>query len=191
MVEFAVFYGGTKINFPRFRVIANVQNKRELPTPFLLCFPQIIEIKEFSPEDIKLLITECAKNQGFTIEDEAMESVYENCRYPYHVINLIDFAKSYIHSRELEPRITLDVILGLTAVLQADSNEEEFLRESIPAEVKREVWRRDQGKCARCGSRDRLEYDHIIPVSKGGSNTARNIELLCEAHNRAKSAKIE
>ena len=63
-------------------------------------------------------------------------------------------------------------------------------RASIPSKVRREVWRRDGGKCVKCGSRERLEYDHIIPVIKGGSNTARNIELLCEACNRAKSDLI-
>ncbi len=57
-------------------------------------------------------------------------------------------------------------------------------------EVKREVWRRDKGKCTRCGSRERLEYDHIIPLSKGGSSTTRNIELLCEVCNRSKSDSI-
>ncbi len=50
----------------------------------------------------------------------------------------------------------------------------------IPENVRVEVWRRDGGKCARCGSRDKLEYDHIVPASMGGSNSARNIELLCE-----------
>lgn len=63
-------------------------------------------------------------------------------------------------------------------------------RLTIPTNVKREVWRRDQGRCAKCESRDSLEYDHIIPVSKGGSNTARNIELLCQLCNRKKSADI-
>ena len=65
------------------------------------------------------------------------------------------------------------------------------MRPAIPADVRREVWRRDEGKCVKCGSRKNLEYDHIIPVSKGGSNTARNIELLCEVHNRAKSNLIQ
>jgi hypothetical protein len=63
-------------------------------------------------------------------------------------------------------------------------------RPSIPESVRIEVWRRDGGAC-KCGSRERLEYDHIIPISKGGSNTARNIELLCEACNRQKAAEIK
>jgi hypothetical protein len=73
---------------------------------------------------------------------------------------------------------------------QGETEAEANLRKPISSEVKREVWRRDEGKCTKCGSRERLEFDHIIPVTKGGSNTARNIELLCEACNRAKSATI-
>jgi hypothetical protein len=41
----------------------------------------------------------------------------------------------------------------------------------IPEQVRIEVWRRDGGKCVRCESRENLEYDHIIPLSRGGSNT--------------------
>jgi TPR repeat protein len=64
-------------------------------------------------------------------------------------------------------------------------------RAAIPSGVRQEVWRRDGGVCVKCGSRRNLEYDHIVPVSKGGSNTARNIELLCETCNRSKSASIQ
>jgi hypothetical protein len=60
-------------------------------------------------------------------------------------------------------------------------------RQPIPKAVQREVWQRDQGKCIECGSREKLEYDHRIPVSEGGSNTARNIQLLCESCNRKKA----
>ncbi len=63
-------------------------------------------------------------------------------------------------------------------------------RERITEDVRSEVWRRDKGQCARCGSRERLEFDHIVAVSLGGGNTARNIELLCETCNRAKSNSI-
>jgi 5-methylcytosine-specific restriction endonuclease McrA len=65
-----------------------------------------------------------------------------------------------------------------------------FVREAIPQRVRHEVWRRDQGRCVDCRSRERLAFDHIIPVSKGGSNTVRNIELRCETCNRRKSASV-
>lgn len=61
---------------------------------------------------------------------------------------------------------------------------------SIPGSVKDAVWRRDQGRCANCGSQRRLEFDHIIPYAKGGSNTYRNIQLMCETCNRAKSDSL-
>ncbi len=63
-------------------------------------------------------------------------------------------------------------------------------REPIPESVRHEVWRRDGGQCVDCGSRDKLEFDHIIPWSEGGSNTARNLELRCELCNRKKGARI-
>lgn len=63
-------------------------------------------------------------------------------------------------------------------------------REPISAAVRREVWRRDGGQCVDCGSRERLEYDHIVPVSRGGAHTARNIELRCETCNRRKGARL-
>lgn len=60
----------------------------------------------------------------------------------------------------------------------------------ITQEVKDMVWRRDQGRCAQCGGQERLEFDHIIPFSRGGASTYRNIQLLCEACNRRKSNRI-
>ena len=59
----------------------------------------------------------------------------------------------------------------------------------IPASVKREVWRRDDGRCAytgrdgRCTERSFLEYHHVQPYAAGGAATAANIELRCRAHN--------
>ncbi len=66
----------------------------------------------------------------------------------------------------------------------------EYERLPISEDVKNMVWRRDEAKCVQCGSNRNLEFDHIIPVSKGGSNTARNLQLLCENCNRQKSASI-
>jgi 5-methylcytosine-specific restriction endonuclease McrA len=60
----------------------------------------------------------------------------------------------------------------------------------IPDEIKVEVWQRDAGKCVRCGAEDYLEYDHIIPFSKGGANTVNNVQLLCRKCNLAKGGEL-
>ncbi|MFG1792128.1 TerD family protein [Nocardia sp. NPDC049149] len=61
---------------------------------------------------------------------------------------------------------------------------------SIPQEVKAEVWQRDGGKCVECGDSHYLEFDHIIPLSRGGATSATNLQILCRACNRAKGARI-
>lgn len=60
----------------------------------------------------------------------------------------------------------------------------------IPDDVRIFVWRRDGGTCVRCGSRENLEFDHIIPIADGGSSTERNVQLLCEPCNRSKGRNI-
>jgi hypothetical protein len=80
----------------------------------------------------------------------------------------------------------------LAAKFSGDQSDSvKYERTRIPEQVRIEVWRRDQGKCVSCGSREKLEYDHIVPVSRGGSNTARNVELLCQDCNRAKGDRIQ
>jgi HNH endonuclease len=60
----------------------------------------------------------------------------------------------------------------------------------IPAEVKRAVWTRDKGCCqwklasgGICGSRTRVQLDHIVPIALGGTSTIGNVRVLCQAHN--------
>ena len=90
---------------------------------------------------------------------------YDNYKFSYEKLNLVIKAKNIVESSE--------------------SN-----RQPIPQDIKTRVWQRDEGKCVNCGSNEKLEYDHIIPVVKGGANTFRNIQLLCEPCNRSKGAKI-
>lgn len=60
-------------------------------------------------------------------------------------------------------------------------------RRLIPTHVKLEVWKRDRGRCVKCGATDELHFDHIIPFSRGGTSlSADNVQLLCARHNLEK-----
>ena len=60
----------------------------------------------------------------------------------------------------------------------------------ISDQVKREVWIRDGGKCMICSSTQDVEYDHIMPISKGGNSDKSNLQLLCLPCNRSKRTKV-
>lgn len=59
----------------------------------------------------------------------------------------------------------------------------------IPAAVRRQVWSRDEGRCAfvgahgRCAETGRLEFHHVVPFARGGPTTVGNLALRCRAHN--------
>ena len=62
----------------------------------------------------------------------------------------------------------------------------------IPSAVKLDVWKRDKGSCVKCGSKENLHFDHIIPYSQGGSSKdSKNIQILCSRHNLEKYDRIE
>lgn len=59
----------------------------------------------------------------------------------------------------------------------------------IPAAVKRDVWKKNGGRCAfvgeagRCTETGCLEYHHVVPFADGGAAVVSNIQLRCRAHN--------
>ncbi len=63
----------------------------------------------------------------------------------------------------------------------------------ISFKTKIRVVRRDNYTCQRCGKHLRdneVEFDHEIPISKGGSSEEQNIRLTCFDCNRSKSDKV-
>lgn len=60
----------------------------------------------------------------------------------------------------------------------------------IPQHIKQAVWQRDQGKCVQCTATAYLEFDHIIPFSKGGANSVNNVQLLCRKCNLGKGDRL-
>jgi len=110
---------------------------------------------------------------------------------------IIDFKDGFLWSLATWVLVlfSLGLIMGAatgaySAALAPTFEKTQRRRQAIPKNVRMYVWQRDEGRCVECGSKENLEYDHIIPFSRGGSSTDRNLQLLCETCNRQKGASI-
>jgi len=69
-------------------------------------------------------------------------------------------------------------------------------RESIPAEVRRQIYQRDSYTCVLCGligegrthseKTKGFEIDHIKPNAAGGDSSIQNLQVLCRKCNNSK-----
>jgi hypothetical protein len=92
-----------------------------------------------------------------------------------------------VHERERRRRRRIDRAVDM---MRAEAAGAAPRREALPEEVRREVFRRDGGRCVRCGSDELLQFDHVIPVALGGASTTENLQLLCAPCNREKGADL-
>jgi HNH endonuclease len=64
----------------------------------------------------------------------------------------------------------------------------------IPREIILRVVRRDNNQCQSCArvlKDNEIEFDHVIPVSKGGSSEEHNLRVACFDCNRSKSNRFQ
>lgn len=61
----------------------------------------------------------------------------------------------------------------------------------VSADLRMEIFERDGNRCLRCGSQEQLSLDHIVPLSKGGTNDESNLQTLCRRCNSSKGDAIK
>jgi len=75
-----------------------------------------------------------------------------------------------------------------------ETSEERRRGRYISFKTKIRVVRRDNHTCQECSKHlrdDEVEFDHIIPISKGGSSEEHNIRLTCYDCNRDKTDNVK
>lgn len=123
----------------------------------------------------------CKKHKKSVIDDLAKNPNIES--------KIKDFRESFIEFASLErmnfkPNISLEI--------------EDYFKRSRMYQVNVKEWykiinivfKRDGYTCQYCGAKGKkLEADHIIPFSKGGSDSLQNLTTSCQRCNRQKKDK--
>ena len=56
---------------------------------------------------------------------------------------------------------------------------DEIKSNRINADEKKEVWKRDKGKCSQCGSTSHIQFSEIINQGKSGPIATGKYQLIC------------
>lgn len=62
-------------------------------------------------------------------------------------------------------------------------------RRKLPRALREIVFKRDAFTCLLCGTGERLTVDHVLAVSRGGSDDLSNLRTLCHSCNARKGAR--
>jgi hypothetical protein len=129
-----------------------------------------------------------------TREERAATALFERAEWIELRLDALDIAAAAMRQLKSVPRYfdPANSVEKIQLVLELVHGERPRtrVRERIPTEVRGAVWDRDHGVCVQCGATSDLQYDHILPWSKGGSATVENLQVLCAACNRRKGASI-
>ena len=181
-------------------LLKRINTLSEMTSPCNKCSEETYTVWELNKSTLTIRCNACKKK--FVINNTKTEDGFVNSFFDAftnyrklldmeneYTFELIDNDFNFINLKKNEPLcrgILFDATGGEVEEIEVEINQ----TRRISKQVQDRVWRRDEGKCQNCGSKEKLEFDHIIPFSKGGANTYRNIQLLCESCNRSKSDKI-
>ena len=135
------------------------------------------------------VVAEIEQKKDFKVDD-----IHEYFR----LISYLD-PKTNAYLSQFEPEDIACRIFGHTCpvfLMQSAATETRDSRREgrfIPRSVMLKVVRRDNHVCQACHEYvrdDEVEFDHVIPVAKGGPTNVDNLRLLCRACNRKKGSAL-
>jgi 5-methylcytosine-specific restriction endonuclease McrA len=203
------------------RLVASRFPRREVPTPVTAIDDspsRVVLDEQLSPGKVPSLETQPSASAPSEVHGPHSESTPPSPeRFPLHVVITGETRDKLRYAEELfSHRIrpgdlahlldrALDALIregekrkfGATARPRRAHRPSSPGTRHIPAQVRRAIWKRDQGQCTfvsecgrRCAARSLLEFDHVRPVARGGEPTVENLRLRCRAHNQHEAERV-
>lgn len=129
----------------------------------------------------KLYCSFCKKQIQIAIQTEKYLIGF-GCCFNQENLNIIFEEKEFILMRMVE-----DILFNKRKEIRKKE------RGILTLKLRYEIFKRDNFKCVLCGTagkEEKLEIDHIVPVSEGGKTTKPNLRTLCFKCNRGKGNDI-
>ena len=82
-------------------------------------------------------------------------------------------------------------VLGKSAEMSVKPAEIDNQRRHLKLDEVAAAMRTSNGRCNICGSTVNLSIDHIIPLTRGGTNNSYNLRVLCKEHNSIKNNRLD
>jgi len=147
-------------------------------------FPSDQRFKLYSPKQkmalisLMLIANQCGGGIPPTIDDEDLAFDFEMSLSEWLALKNEWMSKGFILVNDNN---AIEVVIWAD---RKDIGRPSFAEWAI---LRSEVFARDGYTCQYCGnSKARLECDHIMPVSRGGSNEKSNLITACKSCNQSK-----
>jgi hypothetical protein len=181
---------GTKLNYEeKLSLLKAIENKsqKECEREFVKLQPELIKTKE----SIRV-VTEELTEIRFMASKKLMGKLNELKDILAHQ----NGSNSTHELVEILADISLKKLKSLSK-LNSSATVSQNVKTSL-AEIKRQVWRRDNGECQyedpltkrKCKMKHKVQIDHIIPKATGGDDTLENLRLLCATHNQLAAIQV-
>jgi 5-methylcytosine-specific restriction endonuclease McrA len=117
--------------------------------------------------------------EGYQLALYDMESIVEKIKSRFELYNQ-DFKLTTME----------DIVFELEAITGFLKDYKKPVRTTIPQKFKEYIFQKYNSRCNFCGSNINLQIDHLIPISRGGTDDLDNLQLLCIDCNKLKSNRI-
>ncbi|WP_378955409.1 HNH endonuclease [Pelosinus sp. sgz500959] len=120
--------------------------------------------------------------------DELLSSLHEQGFITRYFIESIDYIQitNFVRHQNPHPKEAASTIPAMPGHIDSGC-----IPYYVPPTQRQRIFSRDNFKCQKCDSTERLSIDHIIPRSKGGTNEDSNLQTLCIYCNSGKGNSLQ